>query len=214
MVAQTLAGTVEEAQGLDERLRFLVTARTRVQRFVGQGLDRLYRCDGLLPLCYSQKKDYLRERLGLGQREAQELVLIERRIGQYPEIQRFWEEGRINRCHVRELVGKVAPEDDFMWARLASVMTVRELQERLGSSDSDADAKGRRLEFDASPTLRELLPVAQDVINAMHGSDIGLIGCVDTCAMEWHSTARSQDFQQMHDDGRLNTRALLAQGLA
>ena len=66
--------SVEDARETDARLRLFGTAHTRVQRFLGQGLDRLYSSNGLLPLSYMRRGDYVRECLGLGIRESQELV--------------------------------------------------------------------------------------------------------------------------------------------
>src|ERR1700722_12990115 len=99
--------SLSEAQELDVRLRFLANARSRVQRLLGQGLERFCEADGLTHLCCSTFKDYCREHLGVGLRDAQELRRFARVLKQYPETLRLWEENRINRCHVRDIVAYV-----------------------------------------------------------------------------------------------------------
>ena len=104
---------------LDRKLRFLATAEERVQRIIGRGLAQLIDRGELLSIGPARAGDYARERLGISAREAQELARIERFMPRYPETDRLRQAGGLTRSHVREILCRVRPEDEFVWARLA-----------------------------------------------------------------------------------------------
>src|SRR5271169_6401342 len=146
------------AVSIDRKLRFLATAEARVQQIVGKGLARLFDGGQLISLGPARSSDYVRERMGISVREAQELARIERLMPQYPETDSLRRAGRLSRSHVREILCRVPPEDEFGWARLAASMTVRQLQDALSarglkplSGRNDGDEEGGTLfEFVAS----------------------------------------------------------------
>jgi hypothetical protein len=98
------------AARLDEELRFLLTAHTPVQRAIGSMLATLLQDSALLDLGYALRKDYLREQLGIGVREAQELAWLETHVVRYPETDRLWRAGRLSRCHVRLILRHVGAQ--------------------------------------------------------------------------------------------------------
>ncbi|HEY3998476.1 MAG TPA: hypothetical protein VGO93_06400 [Candidatus Xenobia bacterium] len=127
-MGMALAGGAELEQAavaarLDDELRFLLTAHTPVQRAIGTMLGRLLEDSTLLDLGYALRRDYIREHLGIGIREAQELAWLETHVVRYPETDRLWRAGRISRRHVRLILRHATPDEDFLWARLATIMS-------------------------------------------------------------------------------------------
>lgn len=167
---------------LDDELRRFAWKDDQLGRTLGAGLKRLFEL-GLMPLGYHRRADYVREMLGFGVRHAQELVQTETLIVSYPETERLWNQGRISRCHVRELLRRVPAEDEFAWARLATIMRVRQLVDRLEvcgfkpragrNTLEDKPPEGRFLEFQATPDLRQKLAWCQEIVNRLSGDDDG-----------------------------------------
>src|SRR5438105_11615907 len=80
----------EVAFQMDLKLRRFAREHVLTRRVLGRGLAILVETDSLKKLGYSVLADYADERLGLGDRHAQDLAWIERQIRSYPTIDRMY----------------------------------------------------------------------------------------------------------------------------
>ncbi|HEY3998521.1 MAG TPA: hypothetical protein VGO93_06625 [Candidatus Xenobia bacterium] len=198
------------AARLDDELRFLVTAHTPVQRAIGSMLVSLLQDSSLIDLGYALRKDYLREHLGIGVREAQELAWLETHVVRYPETDRLWRTGHISRCHVRVILRHAAPEEDFLWARLATIMSVRCLEQHLvGQPDPEEETMILALEL--PPELQSTWDVAFEVACRLWERDISEAEFLETLAAEFQSGASDDLFAATLDDDMPNPAALRAE---
>src|ERR1700733_1395339 len=186
------------AHALDRKLRFLSTAGTRVQRAIGQALVLLVAGDALLRLGYARLVDYVRETLGVSLREAQELMRIERLLPKYPETERRWMAGRISRCHVRAIVGKVKPEDDFTVACLASIMSVRKFIDTVAPAVEEPD--GDELSFTASPELEVKWVACWELAMRSWGRELTQAELLETLVMEAMSEASPTLYRKLDEE--------------
>ncbi|HEY3999139.1 MAG TPA: HNH endonuclease signature motif containing protein, partial [Candidatus Xenobia bacterium] len=162
-----------------------------------------------LALGYTQRKDYVREKLGISLREAEELSSIERRILEYPETSHLWNDAQISRCHVRLILRSVSPDAEFVWARLATLMTVRELEETLERlSPSHPEPQAQVLEFTLSEEQRLEFDLAIEICRRMCGSDLDVAAFLESCAAEFVSGAPLELIQQACDEDRPDPSAL------
>ncbi|HEY3998675.1 MAG TPA: hypothetical protein VGO93_07405, partial [Candidatus Xenobia bacterium] len=198
------------AARLDDELRFLLTAHTPVQRAIGTMLSSLLQDSGLLDLGYALRKDYVREHLGIGIREAQELAWLETQVIRYPETDRLWRAGRISRCHVRAILRGAAPEEDFLWGRLATIMSVRSL-ERMLDGQPDEEEETRLLTFELSPELQVTWDVAFEVSCRLWERDISEAEFLETLAAEFQSGASDDLFAATLEDDMPDPTALRAE---
>ncbi|HEY4002891.1 MAG TPA: hypothetical protein VGO93_28725, partial [Candidatus Xenobia bacterium] len=198
------------AARLDDELRFLLTAHTPVQRAIGTMLSSLLQDSGLLDLGYALRKDYVREHLGIGIREAQELAWLETQVVRYPETDRLWRAGRISRCHVRAILRGAAPEEDFLWGRLATIMSVRSL-ERMLDGQPDEEEVTRLLTFELSPELQVTWDVAFEVSCRLWERDISETEFLETLAAEFQSGASDDLFAATLEDDMPDPTALRAE---
>ena len=78
---------------VDKNLRFLSRANGLIDATIGRGLERLVRSGGLLKLGYQRLGDYTTQRLGMSSRRGQELSWMERRLAEFPLLERARREG-------------------------------------------------------------------------------------------------------------------------
>jgi hypothetical protein len=198
------------AARLDDELRFLLTAHTPVQRAIGGMLVGLLQDSALLDLGYALRKDYIREQLGIGIREAQELAWLETHVVRYPETDRLWRAGRISRCHVRIILRHAVPEEDFLWARLATITSVRGLEKML-AGQPDPEEEMLHLTFDLSPELQHTWDMAFEVACRLWERDISEAEFLETIAAEFQSGASHDLFAATLEDDMPDETALRAE---
>jgi hypothetical protein len=94
---------------------------------LGDGLAALERLDGFVKLGFSDKKDYAREVLDLGQRHAQKLAHLSRELDSRPRLRAAVRAGKV-RIRNAETVLPVAKGDaEAAWTMAAERLTVRAL---------------------------------------------------------------------------------------
>src|SRR6202035_310495 len=124
------------------------------------------------------------------------------------ETDRLRHAGRLTRSHVREILCRVRPEDDFVWARLAATMTVRQLKDRMaasglgplsGRSDLEEPEAGKSFEFVASPELHLKWELGMEIASRLWGRDIGPAGFLDTLVMEASSSVDAGLYRKLDE---------------
>lgn len=121
----------EVALHTDRLLRTLARESVCIDRLLGKGLVRLAAMDGFAALGYSCLENYASQALGMSGRSAQEVTWMERRLRRYPAIDLAYGRGELTFSHVLRLLRQVAPEDELLWAVVASRLSVAELEEAL-----------------------------------------------------------------------------------
>jgi hypothetical protein len=89
---------------------------------------------------------------------------------------------------VREILRRVKPEDDFAWARLATIMSIRTLKDRLPGV-AEAENLLTHLNFELSPEMRMKWEQGIELASRLYGCDVGPSGFLDICCMEFQSGA-------------------------
>jgi hypothetical protein len=128
----------------------------QVDRALGRLLRRLRDLDGVPKLGFGRFEDYVRERLGVTARWAQELMRLDRALGRLPVLAEARDAGRLPVSKVLALLAVVTPESEGEWSGRAPGLTVRALREEVrrgregkgvlgattGSAGGDADTIG------------------------------------------------------------------------
>ncbi|HEY3999270.1 MAG TPA: HNH endonuclease signature motif containing protein [Candidatus Xenobia bacterium] len=182
-------------QGLHDELGFLVTAHTPVQRAVGRLLNRMW--ERLQDLSYASKGDYVRERLGMSLREAQELAWLERTIVHYPTTEAHWMSGELKRCQVRLILRGAPPEDDVLWSCLARCMTVRELELKLRQPE---DSPVEYREFELTAEDRNRLEEALELTNRLCQENLSPADAMECISAELQAGAPHDVYDQAMDE--------------
>jgi hypothetical protein len=112
---------------LDGLLRRVARVSGAVDRALALRLRRLREGRGYVRLGFARFADYARERLGLAERTAQELVRLGEALERLPSLDAVLKDGRITWSAALQVARIAGAQDEDEWVRLAQRVSVREL---------------------------------------------------------------------------------------
>jgi len=116
---------------LDALLRRVARVSGAVDRALALRLRRLRDGRGYVRLGFARFADYARERLGLAERTAQELVRLGEALERLPVLDAALKDGRITWSAAVQVARVAGVQDEDEWVRLAERVSVRELTRRV-----------------------------------------------------------------------------------
>src|SRR5262245_52887411 len=119
-------------------------ARPVFERRAGRLLRLLKDSSGYRALGFGRLAEYVAERLGLGNRTAQEMMRVDAALESLPLMAAAAEAGEIGSGHLRLLTRVARPDTEAFWLSVARGMTVRELARALSAAAEDEVADGPR----------------------------------------------------------------------
>lgn len=88
---------------------------------------------GFIKLGYVGLRDFCREELGFSGRLGYQLIQIAAMLQKFPLLREAHVKGKINRSALRHLLQVVEPETEASWVRIAGMLTVRALEDKVKS---------------------------------------------------------------------------------
>ncbi len=128
---------------LDRHLRRLARMRNPVELRIARLLGRMKRLSAYIDLGFARLTDYAVERLGVSARRANELLQMDRRLRELPEIARAFRSGQLSHSQVRLLMRVATGETESAWLQEAGRMNVRRLEIRVREARASSKAEAQ-----------------------------------------------------------------------
>jgi len=181
----------------EERLAELGAALGPLRRVQAALAERLRASRAWERLCYARPNDYARERLGISNRQVQELARVDRALAELPALEHALLANALPWSKVR-LVARVATaESEAVWIERARAVSTRQLEQEVraladpsdpGHGEADDAEPQRRVAQRCAPAVRERWERAREVAERVAGRRLREADALEIVAAEVTST--------------------------
>jgi len=157
---------------VDGLLARVARGRGALDVAVGEGLEALASGDRALQLGYSCIGDYARERLGIGETTARNMVNLARELRDRPLLRGAVRRGEVSARKAQAVLPLARGEDEAAWIERAQRETVRALEAavRLARGPSEEEEEWDRIAVEMKPEDRAKLEEAMGLAGRLLGA--------------------------------------------
>jgi hypothetical protein len=187
---EELTPVQRDALRLDEAAARVAKGKGALELAIGRTLDRLFRGDRLLRLCYSREADYAREKLGVSPSAAFQWVRLARELVYRPLLERAVVAGAVSPRKALAVLPLAVGDDEPKWVEAAACLTLREIEGAVRAAGKESPEE----RFEAESIVLPMTPEQQDRLDAALSYARETIGpeakrwqCLEAIAEEWLS---------------------------